>query len=142
MGERYKSVRTTVAIILVIAVMLGFAYDLFGIQIKNNEYWQPSSIMVISNVSPYKKNIYDLSKYWNMNQEYSNANIEELKIINENIKDAKLVSINYVNGTAKFESKINDLVFTVPFKYLNDETIVSDEMKLNNLFRNISAINA
>ena len=97
--------------------------------------------MVISNVSPYKKNIYDLSKYWNMNQEYSNANVEELKIINENIKDAKLISINYVNGTAKFESKINDLVFTVPFKYLNDETIVSDEMKLNNLFRNISAIN-
>lgn len=112
------------------------------LEIKNNEYWQPSSIMVISNVSPYKKNIYDLSKYWNMNQEYSNANVEELKIINENIKDAKLVSINYVNGTAKFESKINDLVFTVPFKYLNDETIVSDEMKLNNLFRNISAINA
>ena len=111
------------------------------LEIKNNEYWQPSSIMTISNVSPYKKNIYDLSKYWNMNQEYSNANIEELKIINENIKDAKLVSINYVNGTAKFVSKINDLDFTVPFKYLNDETIVSDEMKLNNLFRNISAIN-
>lgn len=111
------------------------------LEIKNNEYWQPSSIMTISNVSPYKKNIYDLSKYWNMNQEYSDANIEELKIINENIKDAKLVSINYVNGTAKFVSKINDLYFTVPFKYLNDETIVSDEMKLNNLFRNISAIN-
>ena len=111
------------------------------LEIKNDEYWQPSSIMTISNVSPYKKNIYDLSKYWNMNQEYSNANIEELKIINENIKDAKLVSINYVNGTAKFVSKINDLDFTVPFKYLNDETIVSDEMKLNNLFRNISAIN-
>ena len=111
------------------------------LEIKNNEYWQPSSIMTISNVSPYKKNIYDLSKYWNMNQEYSNANIEELKIINENIKDAKLVSINYVNGTAKFVSKINDLDFTVPFKYLNNETIVSDEMKLNNLFRNISAIN-
>ena len=111
------------------------------LEIKNNEYWQPSSIMTISNVSPYKKNIYDLSKYWNMNQEYSNANIEELKIINENIKDAKLVSINYVNGTAKFVSKINDLDFTVPFKYLNDETIVSDEMKLNNLFRNISTIN-
>lgn len=111
------------------------------LEIKNNEYWQPSSIMTISNVSPYKKNIYDLSKYWNMNQEYSDANIEELKIINENIKDAKLVSINYVNGTAKFVSKINDLDFTVPFKYLNDEIIVSDEMKLNNLFRNISAIN-
>ena len=111
------------------------------LEIKNNEYWQPSSIMTISNVSPYKKNIYDLRKYWNMNQEYSDANIEELKIINENIKDAKLVSINYVNGTAKFVSKINDLDFTVPFKYLNDETIVSDEMKLNNLFRNISAIN-
>ena len=111
------------------------------LEIKNNEYWQPSSIMTISNVSPYTKNIYDLSKYWNMNQEYSDANIEELKIINENIKDAKLVSINYVNGTAKFVSKINDLDFTVPFKYLNDETIVSDEMKLNNLFRNISAIN-
>ena len=46
MGERYKSVRTTVAIILVIAVMLGFAYDLFGIQIKNNEYYLAQSSAV------------------------------------------------------------------------------------------------
>ena len=35
-----------------------------------------------------------------MNQEYSNANIEELKIINENIKDAKYMD----NGV---ELKIN-----------------------------------
>ena len=46
MGERYKSARTTVAIILVIAVMLGFAYDLFGIQIKNNEYYLAQSSAV------------------------------------------------------------------------------------------------
>ena len=39
MGSIYKSGRTTLAIILVIAVMLGFGAQLYDIQIKNNEYY-------------------------------------------------------------------------------------------------------
>lgn len=39
MSSRYKSFRTTVAIILVVAVVLGFGYELYDIQIKNGEYY-------------------------------------------------------------------------------------------------------
>lgn len=39
MKSIYKSGRSTVAIILVIAVFCGFCYDLFNIQVKNNEYY-------------------------------------------------------------------------------------------------------
>lgn len=39
MGGIYKSGRTTAAIILIVAVLFGFAYELFDIQITNNEYY-------------------------------------------------------------------------------------------------------
>jgi len=38
-GSIYKSSRTTVAVLLVIAAMLGFFADLYNIQIKNNDYY-------------------------------------------------------------------------------------------------------
>lgn len=46
MGERYKSGRTLVAIILVLAVLLGFGYDLYDIQIKNHDYYVAQSSTV------------------------------------------------------------------------------------------------
>jgi penicillin-binding protein 2 len=38
-GGIYKSGRTTVAIILILAVLFGFAYELYDVQITNNEYY-------------------------------------------------------------------------------------------------------
>ena len=104
------------------------------VEIKNDEYWQPSSIIVISNVRPYNKVIYDLDKYWNMNQQYEDANISDIKILSEDINDAELIELNYVNGTAKFISRMNDVEFTVPFKYLDSNVNVSDDMTLNSTF--------
>lgn len=46
MGERYKSGRTIVAVVLVIAVLLGFGYDLYDIQIKNHDYYVAQSSAV------------------------------------------------------------------------------------------------
>lgn len=39
MNSIYKNGRTTVAIILIIATLFGFGYDLYNIQITNNEYY-------------------------------------------------------------------------------------------------------
>ena len=39
MGSIYKSGRTTIAILLVVAVMFGFGAELYDIQIRNNEYY-------------------------------------------------------------------------------------------------------
>ncbi len=46
MGNRYKSTRTVIAVVLVIATLLGFGYDLYDIQIKNNEYYVAQSSAV------------------------------------------------------------------------------------------------
>lgn len=46
MGERYRSSRTLIAIVLVLAVLLGFGYDLYDIQIKNHDYFVAQSSAV------------------------------------------------------------------------------------------------
>ena len=46
MGNRYKSTRTVIAVILIVATLLGFSYDLYNIQIKNNEYYVAQSSAV------------------------------------------------------------------------------------------------
>lgn len=46
MGERYKSSRTFIAILLVVAVLLGFGYDLYDVQIKNHDYYVAQSSAV------------------------------------------------------------------------------------------------
>lgn len=40
MKSRFKSSRSIIALIIIIAVTLGFTYDLFNIQIKNHEYYE------------------------------------------------------------------------------------------------------
>lgn len=39
MNGIYKSSRTTIAIILIIVTLIGFGYQLYDIQITNNEYY-------------------------------------------------------------------------------------------------------
>lgn len=46
MSRRYKSSRPVIAVVLVLACLLGFGYDLYDIQVKNNEYYAAQSSMV------------------------------------------------------------------------------------------------
>ena len=46
MGKRYKSARTIIAVVLVVAVMFGFGVDLYNIQVKNNDYYIAQSSAV------------------------------------------------------------------------------------------------
>lgn len=43
MGDRYKSTRTVIAVLLALAVLVGFVSDLYNIQIKNNELYVAQS---------------------------------------------------------------------------------------------------
>ena len=52
MKSRYKSARSTIAIILIIAVILGFAFDLYIIQIRDNEYYAQQNNTVDTYVVP------------------------------------------------------------------------------------------
>ena len=105
------------------------------IEIKNSEYWQPSSIVIISNVRPYRKTIVDLSKYWNMIQSNNDISVYDIKNTNENMQDSELYEINYITGTAKIYSRSNDLKFEVPFKYLDGDINVNDNITINNTFK-------
>lgn len=106
------------------------------IEIKNNEYWKPSSIIVISKISPYRKHLVNLKEWWNKNYEQSNtASIDEIKVTNENILDSEVVEVNYISGKAKLYSKNADVTYEVPFEYLDKNTVLSDSMLLKNTFR-------
>lgn len=104
------------------------------IEIKNYEYWMPSSIRIINKIPPYTKINVDLSKYWNMIQSNNTSKLSDLKITNENMLDSELIGLNYVNGKAKVQSRTNDTIYEVPFKYLDENVNVSDEMILSNSF--------
>jgi len=104
------------------------------IEIKNSEYWMPSSIFIIDKITPFNKKVVDLSSYWNMIQSNDNSELSDLKITDENIDDSEITEINYVSGKAKLYSRATDIEYEVPFKYLNENTNVSDEMILSNSF--------
>lgn len=104
------------------------------IEIKNSEYWMPSKVRIINKISPYTKVNVDLSDYWNMIQSNDNSNIEDLMISKETILDSELIEINYVTGKAKLQSRMNDIIYEVPFKYLNENINISDDMTLSNTF--------
>lgn len=101
------------------------------IEIKNNEYWMPSSIVIISNVHPYTKQTISLAKYWNYIQGKNNLNISDIKLTDYQINDAELIEMNYVRGVATMRSKLNDMIFEVPFEYLNSSVNVSEEMSMD-----------
>lgn len=50
MRSRYKSARTTIAIILILSIIFGFGYELYDIQITNHEYFASQN----NTVSTYK----------------------------------------------------------------------------------------
>ena len=112
------------------------------IEIKNSEYWKSSSIIIISKIAPYRKKIVNLSEWWNSN--YYNINghnykdISEIKLTKENLLDSEVIELNYISGKAKMYSKTNDITYEVPFSYLNENTVINDELFLTNTFLNNS----
>lgn len=110
------------------------------IEIKNNEYWQPSSIIVISKNRPYKKDIIDLTRYWNMSQAFSDVSPTDVKMIDEDLNDSELIELNYIKGIAKMRSRMSNIEYDVPFRYLNDNVKVSKELTLEGTFRNLTGV--
>lgn len=111
------------------------------IEIKNNEYWKPSSIIIkfTSNHENGDKKIikgsilkYDLTKYWNT---YQNKNydrhIGECNIISDNIPDPEILNINYVKGEVTVESRMNDLVYKTNTDYMQTGDKYSEEFLKN-----------
>lgn len=104
------------------------------IELKNTEYWMPSEVIIIHNGKPYTKIKIDLTNYWNYYQKMSDYDISKLKITNENILDSEVIYLNYIKGSAKMYSKVNNIEYEIPFKYLNENSVVNKDMQLTNTF--------
>lgn len=105
------------------------------LEIKNDEYFKPSSVLSISIIFPYVREKYDLSKYWNIiPEEKNNKDISLLQLDEDTIKYAELIYIDYVKGKCKFKSKLSGEEFWTTFDYINDKTKVSDTYSLKDTF--------
>lgn len=101
------------------------------IEKPNNEYYLPSTIIIYEKQYPHRKKIIDLSPYWSNYQDHSNINIEDIKYMDEKIKDASIENINYINGDITMYSKMHDMTFKVNKKYINGNTNVNDDLIKN-----------
>lgn len=104
------------------------------IEIKNTEYWKPSSVMIIKKIYPFTKYKYDLSEYWNNYQHKEDKKIDDLKILNEKLLAPEILNLDYIRGKAKIECRQQGVEFEVDFDYIDKDTLVSEEYSLDNTF--------
>lgn len=105
------------------------------IELKNVEYWMPSEIIVINNKMPHNKVKIDLKPYWNFYQKHDEYDISYIKIQKENnLTDSEVVNIDYVNGKTTMHARTDDIKYNVPFKYMNENALLGDEVSLKNTF--------
>ena len=105
------------------------------IEYKNEDYFKPSDILIISKKRPYKKQICSLGDYWNTyyydNKTYVDDIVENNKDDN---KHYEVTDINYIRGIATLESKISGDIIEVPIETLTKYNIFSDDMVMKNTF--------
>lgn len=104
------------------------------LEIKNSEYWQPSTIVIIGKRRPYRKAHVDLTPWWNWYQSKRNFNIKDIKITDQVLNDSELVYLDYVKGIAYMRTKLDGIEYAVDFDYLDENIVVSDEYSLKNTF--------
>lgn len=114
-------------------------YDIKPIKDKN---WKTSPrIMITSKEYPFEKKIVNIKEYWDKVVQFSKENCEsysDLMIDEDTLKDAEIVSINYVLGTVKMRSKFTQVEFEVPFSRINGDTNMSLDCTLAGTFTYLS----
>ena len=104
-------------------------------EIKGNEYFVPSSIIVYELFYPYNKTKYDLTKYWdNKYTTINKGDVSDIMIDEDTLKYAEIIYVDYVNGRCKMKSKLTQNEFWAPFKYINNNTKFSNEFVLDTTF--------
>jgi len=127
------------------------------VEVKNNEYWQPSYTIWRTKIYPYKiltkgqfadehkipnskyiesdnPGAMSLEYWWNMYQKFEDKNINNIKISNDNLNDYVLINLNYVTGIATLRSKLTYKEIEVPFEYLDENIDIDDSMLLDHTF--------
>ena len=116
-----------------------YEWDIKPIKDKN---WKTSPrIMITSKKYPFEKKIVNIKEYWDKVVQFSKKNSEsytDLMIDEDTLKDAEIVSINYVLGIVKMRSKFTQVEFEVPFSRINGNTNMSLDCTLAGTFTYLS----
>lgn len=109
--------------------------------IKDKNWKTSPRIMITSKKYPFEKKIVNIKKYWDKVVQFSKKNSEsytDLMIDEDTLKDAEIVSINYVLGIVKMRSKFTQVEFEVPFSRINGNTNMSLDCTLAGTFTYLS----
>lgn len=107
------------------------------IELKNNDYFLPSTVVIKKIIPPYSFKKVDLTPYWNF-YEFT----ENTKTFNEDfyeddmaMNNICIISIDKVKGRIKLRNKYTGKEFWKDIKYLqNDIPIDKDSLTLYNTF--------
>ena len=109
--------------------------------IKDKNWKTSPRIMITSKKYPFEKKIVNIKEYWDKAVQFSKKNSEsysDLMIDEDTLKDAEIVSINYVLGIVKMRSKFTQVEFEVPFSRINGNTNMSLDCTLAGTFTYLS----
>lgn len=105
------------------------------IEIKNSEFYLPSTVILISKTFPHSKKEYDLSKYWN-EYVFNKNNINDIKYNLENFKNLEIIYIDYVKGFVIMESRQDNVIINVDFDMIDPNNIkIGESYSLSNTFQ-------
>ena len=103
------------------------------IELKGDEYWKPSSIMILSKIydkklHKFNKQIVDLTPYWNTELINKNHNI---------VKDttSEIIYIDYVKGKVTIKSKRTGNTKKINFNEIDPNMEISDDMTLKGTWK-------
>ena len=103
----------------------------FITEIKDNDYFKPSKVIICSKSFPYVKTTVDLTPYWNEYQyDVKYKDINDLFIDKDSVRDAEIIYIDHVNGMCKMRSRLTGKEFWVSSEYVNRESPKNKEAML------------
>lgn len=103
-------------------------------ELKNNEYWQPSKLVILSKQyeNGFAKHIIDLTPFWNTELSFKDKTYKTIKFSKDNINDFEIIYIDYIKGKATIKSKLTDKEYKIDFDDIDSNMNVSSDIFISN----------
>lgn len=106
------------------------------IEKRNKSYLDPPIYLIFKHTAyPFEEVKFDISKYWDNEFLKDINNYSSINYNNYQNNDDTIVSVNYVNGTAKLRSRLDNVDRVVSFDKINKDSPISlDDMTIRDTF--------
>lgn len=97
------------------------------IELYSSYYDSPSKVQLVDKTPPYKRQLIDLTPYWEstvFTNRYSYKNVDEY-----NIQNVVVIYKDYVNGIARLQDKLTNKIYTIKLTDLPNNIEVSDKIE-------------